>query len=48
MSAVLIETYWNVNVKDKSKTIGFAKVLIETYWNVNVVYYPLDEKLNQS
>ena len=33
---VLIETYWNVNVKDDQVIVRTMSVLIETYWNVNV------------
>ena len=33
--AVLIETYWNVNVVQWNKFAKVRGVLIETYWNVN-------------
>ena len=33
--SVLIETYWNVNIKAVIEKNVEAFVLIETYWNVN-------------
>ena len=33
--AVLIETYWNVNVTMFFPILTTCFVLIETYWNVN-------------
>ena len=32
---VLIETYWNVNMRSQKKDRDVFRVLIETYWNVN-------------
>ena len=32
---VLIETLWNVNIKDRRLYPGLYIVLIETLWNVN-------------
>ena len=37
MNMVLIETYWNVNMKTAHEAIHCQNVLIETYWNVNMV-----------
>ena len=34
--AVLIETYWNVNITPERSSPVRAEVLIETYWNVNL------------
>ena len=33
--SVLIETYWNVNVRKAGSVLPVSGVLIETYWNVN-------------
>mgnify|MGYP007055723321 CR=1 FL=1 len=33
--AVLISTYWNVNLLDNEGTLLEYEVLISTYWNVN-------------
>ena len=38
LSLVLIETYWNVNVKIPPVKRGRSDVLIETYWNVNIYF----------
>ena len=35
LAQVLIETYWNVNIKKLARVFLLAVVLIETYWNVN-------------
>ena len=32
---VLIETYWNVNLRQPKTSACVSFVLIETYWNVN-------------
>ena len=32
---VLIETYWNVNMRTTPSKSGIFFVLIETYWNIN-------------
>ncbi len=34
-SLILIETYWNVNVKLLVRLSKPSRILIETYWNVN-------------
>ena len=34
---VLIETYWNVNVRQGRNIVTELNVLIETYWNVNAI-----------
>ena len=34
--AVLIETYWNVNIANDLQEDEAVNVLIETYWNVNM------------
>ena len=45
-NSVLIETYWNVNVKEMFVFRKHILVLIETYWNVNMVLGEVsDEKL---
>ena len=36
IAAVLIETYWNVNIHQIRDRSDGLPVLIETYWNVNV------------
>ena len=33
---VLIDTWWNVNVKEVSQIITNDNVLIDTWWNVNI------------
>ncbi len=37
VAAVLIETYWNVNIAQHQERQRTEAVLIETYWNVNCV-----------
>ena len=32
----IIETYWNVNMRDKTDEEILAEEIIETYWNVNL------------
>ena len=36
-AAVLIETYWNVNISGSGLAVPCVIVLIETYWNVNII-----------
>ena len=31
----LIDTLWNVNIKQKMIKLGYEKELIDTLWNVN-------------
>ena len=37
MRIVLIDTWWNVNLRRKSKCPELVCVLIDTWWNVNVL-----------
>ena len=32
----LIDTLWNVNIKQKMIKLGYEKELIDTLWNVNI------------
>ncbi len=33
--AVLIDTWWNVNLTNKLDSLKLSRVLIDTWWNVN-------------
>ena len=39
VNAVLIDTWWNVNVGYNGSGTGLYNVLIDTWWNVNYSYY---------
>ena len=38
MRKVLIDTWWNVNVKPAYSPCANAPVLIDTWWNVNNIF----------
>ena len=46
--AVLISTYWNVNMGWTPILDNLYYVLISTYWNVNTLYFLLIRFLQQS
>ena len=35
LQRVLIDTWWNVNHKERSIEVSQVEVLIDTWWNVN-------------
>ena len=37
LQRVLIDTWWNVNHKERSIEVSQVEVLIDTWWNVNAV-----------
>ena len=37
----IIETYWNVNIKQYEDDYVIVLEIIETYWNVNTSYPPI-------
>ena len=43
VNIVLIDTWWNVNVKEVSQIITNDNVLIDTWWNVNLIRLAISE-----
>ena len=44
---VLIDTWWNVNLKREDNALLLSSVLIDTWWNVNRIKSLISESIEE-